>query len=128
MEYKEHQKETKLLYCIIVALSVLLFMLLIMRFSFNNYENEYNKAIENPPTIDYIEEDAEFYLMSTMLEVVDVYDEGDYIIYTIYDADTENYYKVSYKIESHHVSLGLISYKWVYNSHIYLGKELIREK
>ena len=90
-------------------------------------QHNYNDILENPPTMEYIEEDAEFYLMSTMLEVIDVDDEGDYIIYIIYDADTENYYKVSYKLERSN-NIAFVVYKWVYNSHIYLGKELIKEE
>lgn len=112
---------------VIMIISDIIFLFLAIYIPIKISQHNHNDILENPPTIEYIEEDAEFYLMSTMLEVIDVDDEGDYIIYTIYDADTENYYKVSYKIERSN-NIVFVVYKWVYNSHIYIGKEYEEEK
>lgn len=78
----------------------------------------YQEALQNKPDINYIEEDMELYLISTLLYIYDIEYEWDYIIYYVEDLDTHNHYKVLYALESYETMLGVKGWKWRYKSYI----------
>jgi hypothetical protein len=85
----------------------------------------YKRAVDNPPTDNYIEEVTEGRLLSTALYIYDKeFECEDFIIYYIENVEYGCCYKVAYTITKHFNMLTPY-YCWDYCSSVYIG---IREE
>lgn len=84
----------------------------------------YKRAVDNPPTDNYIEEATEGRLLSTALYIYDKeFESEDVIIYYIENVESGLCYKVLYIIARHYNMYPY--YTWDYYSHVFIG---IREE
>ena len=99
------EKSQSIVYVIGVLLTVLVVAGLMLFFTFKRYE----KALDNPPDINYIEEDLEGVFMTTFVVVYDYEQQQDYLYVKVranglaykveYVLKAEGYWKYSRYIE-----------------------------
>lgn len=94
---------------IIIALIIITFLSIGL---FNIEKNRYNECVDNPPTINYVEEDLEDVFITKNVEVLSFTQEQDICFYIV--KANGLYYKVVYYIDTHN----FFSATWKYSRYI----------
>lgn len=102
---------------IILALFVLAAFTTIIVLSVQFFKKQRQKCIDNPPSINYVEEDLESVFLTTFVVVEYVDPQEESIIYIVYANGL--YYKVLYIIENGYI----FSFYWEYKKHVQISKE-----
>lgn len=127
MDKKKQNFKKVVLPIILLILFCLLALVFIAWFTCTYNEDLRKKAISNPPSAAYVEEDAEKYLISTNLYVYNIEQEGDCCVYYIEDIDTSKCYRVLYEVKLKRGAIGNI-YNWEFVSFIETNKDIENEE